>query len=175
MQFFTWQHDIVGVAHYTMDNLIFLVPGVMLLMMHQPFFHQPWRLYRCHPCKYFTRDMPCAVRTRKRSIARASSDDGPTSSSAGDSPSALEQAAPSSGAAQDAPTEEDILLAQLEASSLVHPQPTGICHAEVMDHAMLSKDQPDALLCLNRHYQSRCNRGAKLFPAGRVRSMDYPA
>ena len=28
------------------------MPWMMLLMMHQPHLHQPWRLHRCHPFIY---------------------------------------------------------------------------------------------------------------------------
>ena len=41
MQLFIWHHVNVGVAHYFMDCLMFLVPCPMLLMMHHPHLHQP--------------------------------------------------------------------------------------------------------------------------------------
>ena len=44
MQLFMWQHDIVGVAHFIKDCFEVLGALVMLLMMHQPHLHQPWRL-----------------------------------------------------------------------------------------------------------------------------------
>ena len=45
MQLFMWQHDIVGVAHYTMDCLDVLgaLPDASRAM-HQPHLHQPRRL-----------------------------------------------------------------------------------------------------------------------------------
>ena len=51
MQLYMWQHDIVGVAHCVMDGfdiLMSLMLCLMLLMMHQPHLHQPWRLDHCN-------------------------------------------------------------------------------------------------------------------------------
>ena len=47
MQLFMWQRNTVG--WHTLSRIVFrcLLPKIMLLMMHQPPLHQPWRLDIC--------------------------------------------------------------------------------------------------------------------------------
>ena len=53
MQLFMWQRDL---GWHTTSWIVLrcLVPLMMLLMMHQPHLHQPWRLDKCdlslNPC-----------------------------------------------------------------------------------------------------------------------------
>ena len=61
VQLFMWQRDIVGPAHALRIVLMCLVPLKMLLRMHQPYLHQPWRLDRSTPfitmeCRAFDSD-----------------------------------------------------------------------------------------------------------------------